>query len=74
MPVAGPRCGSILPLTIDKDQAVSLAAVTKVFLAAPVVLAAKPFAVLSAEVDWGTPLPRIHNSTCDSSVSGQTER
>jgi hypothetical protein len=74
MPVAGPRCGSILPLTIDKEHAVFLAAPDEGFLAPLVVLAAKPFPVLSAEVDWGTPLPRIHNSTCDSSVSGQTAR
>jgi EAL and modified HD-GYP domain-containing signal transduction protein len=39
-----------------------------------VALAAKPFAVLSVEVDWGTLLPRTHNSTCDSSVRGQRAR
>jgi hypothetical protein len=58
MPVAGPRCGSILPLTIDKEHAVFLAAPDEGFLAPLVVLAAKPFAVLSAEVD-----PRFLAST-----------
>jgi hypothetical protein len=67
----GPRSGAILPL-IDKDQAVFLAAPTKVFPAPLVALAVKPFAVLSPlDVDWGTLLPRTHNGTCDSSVSGQ---
>jgi hypothetical protein len=66
----GPRSGAILPL-IDKEQAVFLAAPMKVFPAPLVALAVKPFAVLSVEVDWGTLLPRTHNSTCDSSVSGQ---
>jgi hypothetical protein len=43
----GPRSGAILPLTIDKEQAVFLAALTKVFPAPLVALAVKPFAVLS---------------------------
>jgi hypothetical protein len=67
----GPRSGAILPLTIDKEQAAFLAAPMKVFPAPLVALAVKSFAVLSVEVDWGTLLPRTHNSTCDSSVRGQ---
>jgi hypothetical protein len=70
----GPRSGAILPLTIDKEQAVFLAALTKVFPAPLVVLAVKPFAVLCVEVDGGTLLSRTHNSTCASSVSGQRAR